>query len=224
MKTHPVKIWDLPTRLFHWVLVAGIAFMWFSTEISDSLMDRHAQVGELLLSLVLFRIVWGFVGSDSARFGTFLASPANTINYAKTLFSRKPSWHAGHNPMGGWMVLALLLVVLGQAVSGLFMTDDIMTEGPLYAVASSDLADLMMSAHHLLFDVLVALIVLHVAAILFYRIVKRTNLIPAMVKGSAQWPEGEPVASTLTFRSAWLALVIFVACYAGVYYGIRALV
>ena len=224
MKTHPVKIWDLPTRIFHWVLVAGIAFMWFSAEISDSLMDRHVQVGEFLLALVLFRIIWGLVGSESARFGAFLASPANTINYAKTLLSRRPSWHTGHNPMGGWMVFALLLVVLGQAVSGLFMTDDIMTEGPFYELASADVADLMASAHHLLFDVLVALIVLHVAAILFYLIVKRTNLIPAMVKGSAQWPENESVASALKFRSAWLALVIFAACYAGVHYGIRALV
>nr|CAA6816340.1 MAG: Cytochrome B [uncultured Thiotrichaceae bacterium] len=224
MKTHPVKIWDLPTRIFHWVLVAGIAFMWFSAEISDSLMDRHVQVGEFLLALILFRIIWGFVGSESSRFGVFLKSPGNAIQYAKTIFSRKPSWHAGHNPLGGWMVVALLLTVLGQASSGLFTSDDIMTEGPLYAWASSDLSDWMSSIHHWLFDVLIGLIVAHVGAILFYRIFKRTDLISAMVKGDAPWPEDEPVSTELKFRSAWLALVVFAGCYGGVYYGLRALV
>lgn len=222
MKTHPVKIWDLPTRLFHWVLVAGIVFMWFSAEISDSLMDRHAQVGEFLLALILFRIIWGLAGSESARFGMFLTSPSGTIRYAKTLFSRKPSWHAGHNPLGGWMVVALLLAVLVQGLTGLFATDDIMTEGPLSKLVSSDTADWLTGIHHSSFDVLLALIVLHVAAILYYRIFKRTNLISAMVKGNAPWPEDQPVSIALKFRSAWLALVIFAACYGGVYFGLRA--
>lgn len=223
MKTHPVKIWDLPTRIFHWVLVAGIFFMWYSTEISDSLMDRHAQVGEFLLALILFRIIWGFVGSESSRFTSFLKSPKRAVNYAKTIFSRKPSWHAGHNPLGGWMVIALLLAVLGQASTGLFTSDDIMIEGPLYAIAPSGLVDFMSGIHHWLFNVLIGLIVVHVASILYYRIFKRTNLISAMVKGDAPWPENEPLSAALKFRSAWLALVIFAACYGGVHFGLRAL-
>ena len=131
MNNKSVKIWDLPTRLFHWSLVAGILFMWFSAEISDSLMDWHMRVGEFLIALILFRIIWGVIGSDSARFSSLLRSPIATLRYAQTLPSRKPSWHAGHNPLGGWMVIALLLLVLLQASSGLFITDDILLEGPL---------------------------------------------------------------------------------------------
>lgn len=223
MKTRSVKIWDLPTRLFHWVLVAGIAFMWFSAEISDTLMDRHAQVGQFLLALILFRIIWGFVGSESSRFTSFVRSPLAALKYARTLPTRKPSWHAGHNPAGGWMVVVLLTVILVQAVSGLFTSDDILVEGPLYAVVSEEVSDFMISIHHLAFNVLVALMALHVLVIIFYKLFKRTNLIPAMVKGSATWPENEPVPAALSFRSFWLAAVIFVACYAAVYFGIRAL-
>jgi cytochrome b len=224
MKTHQVKIWDLPTRLFHWVLVAGIAFMWFSAEISDTLMDRHAQVGEFLLALILFRIIWGIIGSETARFGTFIKSPAAAVRYAKTLFSRQPSWHAGHNPAGGWMVVAMVGLVLLQALSGLFTSDDIMTEGPLYALVSEDVSDLMIRIHHLSFNILTGLIVLHVVVIVYYKLFKKTNLIPAMVKGDASWPESEPVPAALKFRSVWLALVIFAACYGAVYFGLRALV
>lgn len=223
MKTHPVKIWDLPTRLFHWALVAGIIFMWYSADISDTLMDRHAQVGEFLLALLLFRIIWGVVGSESSRFGSFLKSPATALRYAQTLFSRQSSWHAGHNAAGGWMVIALLTLVLVQAVSGLFTSDDIMTEGPLYTQVPASVSDWMISIHHQAFDILVGLIVLHVLVIAYYKLVKKTHLTQAMVRGSAPWPESEPVPVALTFRSAWWALVIFVVCYAGVHFGIQAL-
>lgn len=224
MKTYPVRIWDLPTRLFHWVLVAGIVFMWYSADISDSLMERHAQVGEFLLALVLFRIIWGFVGSESSRFSSFLKSPIAALRYTKTLFSRRPSWHAGHNAAGGWMVMALLALVLLQAVSGLFTSDDIMTEGPLYAVVSGKVSGWMSSIHYQAFDILLGLIALHVLVIIYYKLFKKTHLIPAMVKGSAPWPASEPVPAALKFRSAGWALLIFAACYAGVHFGIRALV
>lgn len=198
--------------------------MWFSADISDTLMDRHVQVGEFLLALVLFRIIWGFVGSESSRFGSFLKSPAAALRYAKTLFSRQSSWHAGHNAAGGWMVMALLALVLVQAGSGLFASDDIMTEGPLYELVSGEIADWMGSIHHQAFDILVGLIALHVLVIIYYKLFKKTHLTEAMVKGSAPWPEAEPVPAALKFRSAWWALLIFAACYGGVYFGIRALV
>ncbi|PIE42614.1 MAG: cytochrome B [Gammaproteobacteria bacterium] len=223
MKTQQVRIWDLPTRFFHWTLVVGIIFMWFSAEMSDNLMERHAQVGEFLLSLLLFRVIWGLVGSESSRFTSFIRSPGAVLRYARTLFSRQSSWHAGHNPAGGWMVLVLLTVVLLQAVSGLFASDDIMVEGPLYALVSEDVADVMISIHHLLFNILSVLIALHVAVIVYYRLFKKTDLVPAMVTGSAPWPEHEPVPAPLSFRSSGLAAVIFAACYAAVYFGIRAL-
>ncbi|MEZ5534025.1 MAG: cytochrome b/b6 domain-containing protein [Thiolinea sp.] len=221
MKTHLVKIWDLPTRLFHWILVAGIAFMWFSAEVSDTLMDWHARVGEFLLALVLFRIIWGFVGSESARFISFVRSPATAINYAKTLTSRKPSWHAGHNPAGGWMVIALLGLLLVQGITGLFTSDDILVEGPLYALVPESVSDVMISIHHLAFNILLLLIVFHIAVIAYYKIVKQTNLVPAMIKGSAEWPEGHTPERALQFRSPWLGLILWAACYAIVHFGLK---
>ncbi|MGB0849112.1 MAG: cytochrome b/b6 domain-containing protein [Thiolinea sp.] len=223
MTTKTIKIWDIPTRLFHWTLVAGIGFMWFSAEISDSLMERHMQVGEFLLALILFRIIWGFVGSESARFTAFLRSPVSVLQYAKTLPNKKPSWHAGHNPLGGWMVVVLLLIVLLQAGSGLFITDDVLAEGPLYALVSGDLADQLLSMHHILFNVLTGLIVLHITAIIFYWAVKRTNLIKAMLGGRARIPatEAHSDLQDVNARSPWLGLLIFAVCYATVHFGLR---
>lgn len=224
MNTKTVKIWDLPTRLFHWALVAGILFMWFSAEISDSLMDWHMRVGEFLIALILFRVIWGFMGSDSARFTSFLRSPIATLQYAKTLPNRKPSWHVGHNPLGGWMVIALLLLALLQASSGLFITDDILLEGPLYGLVSGDTSEWLYDMHHTLFDILTVLIFLHISAIVFYWLFKRTNLVRAMLGGSAKLPaataENEDL-SDVRMRSPLLGLVIFVVCYAGVHFGLR---
>lgn len=197
--------------------------MWFSAEISDSLMDWHMRVGELLIALIVFRLIWGFMGSESARFTSFLRSPSAVLQYAKTLPSRKPSWHTGHNPLGGWMVIALLLLVLLQASSGLFITDDVLLEGPLYTFVSSEIADWLYGMHHTLFNVLTALIGLHIAAIAFYGWFKRTNLLKAMLRGRAEMP-ATPENKRLHDikpRSPWLGLVVFAACYATVYFGLR---
>src|SRR5262245_6889135 len=111
----PVKVWDAPVRLFHWVLVLLIAFMYFSAKLKGDWMTWHMRAGYAILALVFFRILWGFAGSSSARFSTFLAGPVSGWRFVKKLLSRAPAPYASHNPLGGWMVVVLLIGLLVQA-------------------------------------------------------------------------------------------------------------
>ncbi len=223
-QTTPVRIWDLPTRVFHWSLVAGMAFMWGSAELGGLWMDWHMQVGQFMLALILFRIIWGFVGSETARFSFFIRSPLKAIQHLQGELRSpvtEPAYHAGHNPAGAWMVLALLMGLLVQAGSGLFVTDDIMVEGPLYGLVSDYVSGKLTSVHHLLFNILLLFVVIHVFAIIFYKIRKRTNLLKAMVQGEADWPDAMPAPKPLKFVSPWWGLLVFLGCYAGVYFGLK---
>ncbi len=216
MNTTPVRLWDVPTRMFHWLLAGGIAFSWFSVEVGGNWMEWHERSGIFLLSLILFRIVWGFVGSETSRFAHFIRSPAAALAYlkaAKTQPKGTSAYYAGHNPMGAWMVVALLGIIGLQGVTGLFATDDIATEGPLVGLISSDTAELLTTIHHWLFNMVLAFVVLHIAAVVFYRVAKRTNLIKAMVVGFADWPASQPQPAPFKFQSAWLGLAVFVVCY-----------
>ena len=220
-RTTPVRIWDLPTRLFHWLLVLGMGFMWFSAENGGLWMDWHVQVGEFMLALVLFRIIWGFVGSDTSRFASFLRSPAAAIQHWRELSGNRQAYHAGHNPLGAWMVVALLLTLLMQATTGLFASDDIMVEGPLYGLVSTAVSDKLTGLHHLLFNLLLLLATLHVAAVVYYKTRKKTNLIKAMVIGKADWPEQQAVPGGLRFVHAGWGLLLFAVCYALVHFGLQ---
>ncbi len=226
MNTTPVRLWDLPTRLFHWLLVAGIGFSWFSGETGGNWMEWHERCGIFLLSLLIFRLVWGFMGSDTARFTQFVTSPLKALEHLKAVKAQGANaalFHAGHNPLGAWMVLALLGMILLQAGTGLFATDDIATEGPLAGLVGEHTTGLLTTLHHLGFKVILLLAAIHIAVVLVYRFVKRTNLIKAMVVGSADWPVSQPQPSGLQFKPAWLGLMVFALCYAAVYFGINAL-
>lgn len=223
MQTTPVRLWDLPTRLFHWSLVLGIGFSWFCAETGGNWMVWHERSGVFLLALVLFRVVWGVIGSDTARFANFMVSPLRAFQHRRELAGQGTAFHAGHNPLGAWMVVALLAVVVFQGVTGLFATDDIMTEGPLIGLVSGKTADLLTTVHHLTFNGILLLVFIHVAAVLFYRFAKRTNLIKAMVVGKADWPVTQAPPQALSFKPAWLGLVVFAVIYAGVYFGITFL-
>lgn len=223
MQTKSVRIWDLPTRLFHWLLVLGVGFSWFSAETGGNWMVWHERTGMFLLALVLFRVIWGFVGSDTARFGSFLRSPIQALKHLRELGSKATAFHVGHNPLGAWMVVALLAALLAQGVTGLFATDDIMTEGPLIGLVSGKTAELLTTIHHLTFNIILLLVAAHVAAVMFYRFYKRTNLIKAMVLGSADWPVEQLQPTTLVFKPAWVGLLLFGLLYAGVHFGIEFL-
>lgn len=205
-----IKLWDLPTRLFHWVLVISFAFLFFSGETGNA-MELHMNVGIFVLGLLVFRIIWGLIGSETARFSSFVTlNPAKVFAYIKTLPQRKSSAHAGHNPLGGLVVIAMLLLLIAQSVTGLFNTDDIMFEGPLYAMVDEDFSDFMGGLHETLFKVLLLIVVLHVSAIIFYKVYKGINLVRPMVLGWLDW-QGNTEKPTLFFKPAWLALILFVA-------------
>lgn len=173
-----VALWDLPTRLVHWALVLLIPFSWWSAE--EHHMDWHRWSGYAVLGLLLFRLIWGVVGSSSARFADFVRGPRAVIAYARGR-DGKP---LGHNPLGGWSVVALLVVLVAQVSLGLFAVDtDGLESGPLSHWVSFDGGRAAAEVHENMFNILVALVALHVAAVLFYLFVRRDNLIAAMLTG-----------------------------------------
>lgn len=183
-----VAIWDLPVRIVHWALVAAIAFSWWSAE--NERMDWHRLSGYAVLALVVFRLFWGFVGSDTARFATFLRGPRAILAYLRGHETGPAA--RGHNPLGGWSVVAMLAAIALQVVLGLFAVDvDGIESGPLSAWAEFDTGRAAAELHEWLFNILLMLIVLHVAAILFYLLVKRRNLVSAMLTGHRS-PEADP--------------------------------
>jgi cytochrome b len=199
----PVRVWDPYVRAFHWLLVIGIAASWFTGE--NEWMETHYQIGLGVGWLILFRILWGFVGSPTARFTHFIKGPGAVFAYMKTMFARKPSHAFGHNAGGGLMVLVLLLAVGIQAFSGLFNADDVLFEGPFYDNVSESTAKFAGFVHGRLFNILLALIALHVLVIAIYYLWKRENLVRAMVTGRAFLPKGNGEAD---FASPFRALIV----------------
>lgn len=183
-----VPLWDLPTRIVHWSLAAMIGVSWWSAEQHD--MERHRASGYVILGLLVFRLIWGVIGSSTARFGGFVRGPRSVIAYAR---GRTPAG-LGHNPLGGWSVVAMLLVLGLQVGLGLFAIDaDGIESGPLTHLVSYETADRIADIHEALFNLLLALIVLHLLAILYYLLVRRDNLIGPMV-GGAKYLDAAPAA------------------------------
>ncbi|MDA8139287.1 MAG: cytochrome b/b6 domain-containing protein [Desulfobacteraceae bacterium] len=211
-----IKIWDLPTRLFHWVLVALVIVSFTTGEIGGNAMTYHKLSGYAVLTLLLFRLIWGVTGSHSARFASFVRGPAAAWHYARHLMEKKQTPLLGHNPLGGWSVVAMLLALLLQAVTGLFANDEIATQGPLYPFVSDKTSSWLTSIHLFNQGVIIALVCLHLAAILFYLLVKKENLILPMITGRKAWKE--PVAPPASaMKSSWIALIIAAICIVGVY-------
>jgi cytochrome b len=208
------RVWDLPTRLFHWTLVALIALQFATAEFGFLSMDWHYRFGWATLALIVFRIVWGFAGSQTSRFADFVRGPEAIARYVRQEWlgqaevenSTNPHIHIGHNPLGGWSVLVMLLCVLSQAVSGLFTSDGIDEDGPFVDAVSNATVNLATRVHHWGETVLLVLISLHVAAVLLHWAFKRDNLIASMITGDKR--VGTP--APLRFVSAWRALVILV--------------
>jgi len=176
------KVWDVPTRLVHWALAIGIAMSWWSVE--NKQMDIHYGSGLTVLGLLVFRLYWGLAGPETARFSHFIKSPAVVFGYIPRLFSKDYRAAFGHNPLGALSVVALLLAIIVQVGLGLFATDtDGLFAGPLNRHIDYDTAKDVTDFHEDFFNVLLALILLHLAAIAFYLVVKRINLIGPMLTG-----------------------------------------
>lgn len=196
---HP--LWDLPVRLFHWSIVLCLPLAWWSAETERY--DLHSWIGYSVIVLVLSRILWGFVGSRHARFSDFLVSPRAVLAYLQG--ERASS--AGHNPLGGWSVLALLCLLLMQAVSGLFNADDVFFSGPLHYAAATGLRDTMGVLHDWVFNLLLGFVALHILAVLYYQFRRQEKLVQAMFRGSAAGREGLSAPAPWWLALAVLALV-----------------
>jgi cytochrome b len=193
--TRLVKVWDAPTRLFHWVVAILVGFSWFSMH--ESWMQLHFLSGYTILTLLLFRLVWGFVGSDTARFRRFLKSPIAALRHLRRIGRREPDREIGHNAAGGWMVLVLLALLLVQALTGLCANDDIMNEGPLAHVVGKSWSNWLSNVHSINFTLIEIAIALHVLAVLAYAVLKRQDLVRPMVTGRKRLPAG--------MRGPWIA-------------------
>lgn len=202
-----IKVWDIPVRLFHWSIVILIAAAWVTQEFNK--MEWHMRIGYTILTLLLFRIVWGFIGSDSARFVRFLKSPAAALRHLSQLRRREADTEIGHNAAGGWMVLLMLALLGVQAGTGLFANDDSATDGPLVHLIDKDRSDWLSKIHSLNFNLILAVIVLHVAAIVAYAVLKRQNLVRPMVTGTKVMP-GETAAPRLV-SPLWAAVTLAAA-------------
>jgi cytochrome b len=202
-----VKVWDVPVRVVHWALVALILFSWWSGKEGGMTMTYHMWSGYAILTLVIFRVFWGFAGSTHARFRDFIYAPRALVNYARTLTGRRAAVYAGHNPVGGLSALLMLLSLIVQTGTGLFSNDDILTEGPLYGYVTKATSDWLTTIHNYNFYVLLTLAGIHIAAIFYYWIYKRENLVAAMFTGRKRLPP-ELLAAETRMESLAKALVL----------------
>lgn len=189
--SHKIEVWDLPLRLFHWLLVVAVLAAVATGELGGGWMDWHGRIGLLVLGLLVFRVIWGFAGTTHARFASFVPTPSRLADYLQG------RWQGiGHNPIGALSVIALLGLALAQVATGLFANDDIAFQAPLFHLVDKDLSDSLSGWHALLFDGLAGLVVLHVAAIAFYLRVKKTDLVRPMLTGEKIVPRHETASTT----------------------------
>ncbi len=215
-----LPVWDLPVRLFHWTVVILVTISWITGQIGGVAMIYHQWSGYAVLTLVVFRLLWGFWGGTQARFGDFVRGPRAALRYILGLLKGETAHYYGHNPVGGWMVILLLALLLIQAGSGLFANDNIFIEGPLYPWISKAASDFLTRIHRLNSDVLLIAIGLHVAAALFYLLVKGENLIWPLVTGYKWLPPTLPNRENRS-ASLWLAALLLGATAGGVYLLVR---
>jgi len=183
----PVLVWDVPTRLFHWLVVVLVAAAYATSELNW--MGWHVRIGEMLLTLVLFRLLWGFFGSDTARFRNFMSAPAAAWQHLRHVLRREADLQVGHNSAGGWMVLLLLALLLGETLSGLYVNNDVADDGPLTQWVPASIANAITALHTILWDALLAAVALHVLAIAVYAVAKGHNLLRPMLTGRKRLPE-----------------------------------
>lgn len=211
-----VRVWDLPTRLFHWALAGAVIGSVVTAKIGGNAMEWHFRFGYLIFTLLAFRLVWGVVGGHWSRFATFIYSPATLMRYLRG--TARPDEHldVGHSPLGAGSVFALLAILAAQVGSGLFADDEIANAGPLVKFVSGATSSLLSNWHKNFGQwIIIALVLLHVGAILFYRFKKGRDLVAPMITGDKLLGAGVP-ASADRFNQRATALVLVALCAAGV--------
>lgn len=212
-KSRRVYVWDPMVRLFHWSLVLLIVFSWITAEVGGLWMQYHMWSGYTILTLLLFRILWGVLGSRYARFTSFLHGPRRIIEDIRSLPRPEPGNRTiGHTPLGGISIVLMLLALLTQAGTGLFSNDDIFTEGPLAGLVSKDTSDYLTWLHHSNFNLVLTLIAIHIGAALYYLLRKRQNLILPMITGYKKTAERDAPAAE--FRPLRAVVILGIAALA----------
>jgi cytochrome b len=200
------EAWDLPTRVFHWSLASLVVFSFATGNIGGPWMTWHMRSGYAILALLLFRIAWGVVGPPHARFTSFVRGPRAALAHAREMLAGARALAAGHNPLGGWMVVAILAILFAQAATGLFADDESSHTGPLASMVSNAVVDRMSVIHEYNSWLVATLATLHVVAVVFYQWRLRIDVVGPMVVGSVQ--------PRLALRAALIAAVAAAAVYA----------
>jgi cytochrome b len=205
-----LKVWDLPVRIFHWSLVILFIAAYITNSLGAEYFSYHLWTGYTVIVLVCFRILWGLVGPYHARFINFVRNPIATTQYVVSFIRKSDKHYAGHNPLGALMVVALLLGILAQAITGLFTNDEIFNLGPLYTYVNDELSLQLTSLHRQIFYWILGAIFLHIIAVVFHVWFKRDNIVKAMFTGkkNAEGLEREPAIKS---SRIWLAIIIVIA-------------
>ncbi len=217
--TEPVTMWDLPTRAFHWLLVVLILLQYLSGEFDLLPMEWHFRLGYATLALIVFRVLWGFFGSSTSRFATFLRGPGAVMRHTRATLRGATGKIVGHNPLGGWSVVLMIACVAVQAITGLFSSDDLTETGPLVARVSDATVEWMTRIHHINRWVLLVLIALHIAAIAWYWAFRRENLVAPMLHGRREGVTSSDVRLVPVWRALVLVLLSALAVTALVVWG-----
>jgi cytochrome b len=213
-------VWDIPTRIFHWLLVVLLGFSWWSAETYH--LDWHRYSGITVLGLVAFRLLWGLFGTSTARFAQFVKGPGAVVSYVRP--SSQVPVPIGHNPLGGWSVIVMLLLLLVQVTSGLFAVDiDGIESGPLSHLVDFDQGRTASAIHEFSFNLLLIVVALHIIAIMFYLVVRRRNLVGPMITGFQRVSEGGAGVSAVRVPNWRLVVTILAAALLayGVWNGFR---
>jgi cytochrome b len=201
-----VRVWDLPTRVFHWLLATLVVFSFASAKIGGAWTEWHFRSGYTILALLVFRLLWGCAGSHHARFANFVRGPRTIVSYLRG----RTAAGDGHDPLGGWSVTAMLVALLVQASAGLFANDAIASEGPLAKLVSATVSDRLTTVHRWGEKLLIALVVLHVCAVFFLQFVRGRRLLMPMLTGDRPG-QGTPARDDAALRTRALLLAALAA-------------
>jgi cytochrome b len=213
------RVWDWPTRFFHWGLATSILGAYVSNRLGASYFSLHLFFGYATIVLVVFRLVWGFIGTRHARFVNFLEGPRGVLRYVSAVGRKRHTRYAGHNPLGALMVVTLLLITGAQAALGLFGNDEIFNLGPFAGLVSKEASLLLTSLHRKLFYVILFAVVFHVGAVLIHVFVKREPLILAMITGHKPAHVVQPDEAISSSRGL-LAILLFASLTAALIFGL----
>ena len=215
MTTREIRVWDAPVRTVHWLQAALVVTSVATGFTGGNALALHRRSGYAILALVVFRVLWGFTGGRHARFATFLRGPRAVVDFVRETVALRRPLHLGHNPLAGWMTLALLAALLAQAGTGLFANDDIAFAGPLATLVAKSVSDALTGAHEVGATILIALVAMHLGAVLFHLALERRNVVTPMLTGRARWPEGLAAPDPGRPRP-WLAAALFLTACAAV--------